>query len=135
MGLPLSLRRGGKETINRSHPPMPAFQFSQSHANLHSGYTKCTLIGRAAWRKRLANTALPDPLRQYLEEVESAVRDLQGVFGERYQEEILTAERVNLRIRIRFPQGFLLELNESVISRLRVQIPSPAPYILSDIRM
>lgn len=58
---------------------------------------------------------LPDPLRQYLEEVESAIRNLQGVYVERYQEEILTAKRVNLRIRIRFLQGFLLELNEAVV--------------------
>jgi hypothetical protein len=59
---------------------------------------------------------LPDPLRYYLEEVESAVSNLQGVYVERYQEEVLTAERVNLRIRIRFSQGFLLELNEAVVA-------------------
>jgi len=59
---------------------------------------------------------LRDPLLQYLEEVESAIRDLQGVYVERYQEEILTAERLNLRIRIRFSQGFLLELNEAVVA-------------------
>jgi hypothetical protein len=35
---------------------------------------------------------------------------------ERYQEEILTSDRVNLRIRIRFSQGFLLELNEAVLA-------------------
>jgi hypothetical protein len=59
---------------------------------------------------------LPDPLHQYLEKVESAIRNLQGVYVERYQEEILTAERVNLRIRMRFSQGFLLELNEAVVA-------------------
>ena len=58
---------------------------------------------------------LPDPLRHYLYEVESAVQGLPGVYVERYQEEILTTERVNLRIRIRFSQGFLLELNEAVV--------------------
>ena len=57
---------------------------------------------------------LPDPLRRYLEEVESSVRSLQGVYVERYQEEILTIDRVNLRIRVRFSDGFLLELNEAM---------------------
>jgi hypothetical protein len=59
---------------------------------------------------------LPDPLRHYLENVETAVRDLQGVYVERYQEEILTVRRSNLRIRIRFSQGFLLELNEAIVA-------------------
>ena len=59
---------------------------------------------------------LPDLLKHYLEEVEAAVRDLEGVYVERYQEEILTSERVNLRIRIRFSKGFLLELNEAVVA-------------------
>ena len=35
---------------------------------------------------------------------------------ERYQEEILAARRVNLRVRIRFLRGFLLELNEAVVA-------------------
>ena len=35
---------------------------------------------------------------------------------EHYQEEILTARRINLRIRIRFSQGFLLEVNEAVVA-------------------
>lgn len=61
---------------------------------------------------------LPDSLRHYLEEVESAIRNLQGAYVERYQEEILTAQRVNLRIRIRFSQGFLLELNEAVVAEV-----------------
>ena len=59
---------------------------------------------------------LPDPLRRYLEEMESAVGSLQGVYVERYQEEILTIDRTNLRIRVRLSQGFLLELNEAVVA-------------------
>lgn len=58
---------------------------------------------------------LPDALRDYFERIESAVLDLEGVYVERYQEEILTADRANLRIRIRFSEGFLLELNEAVV--------------------
>lgn len=58
---------------------------------------------------------LLEPLRHYLQEVECAVGNLQGVYVERYQEEIFTPERLNLRIRIRFSQGFLLELNEAVV--------------------
>lgn len=58
---------------------------------------------------------LHDLLDHYLEAVELAIQSLQGVYVERYQEDILTADRVNLRIRIRFSQGFLLELNEAVV--------------------
>ena len=38
-----------------------------------------------------------------------------AVYVERYSEEILTPERVNLRIRLRFAQGCLLEIHEAVI--------------------
>lgn len=59
---------------------------------------------------------LPDPLRNYLDEIEAAVRNLPGAYAERYEEEILASDRVNVRIRVRFRQGFLLELNEAIIS-------------------
>lgn len=36
-------------------------------------------------------------------------------YVEHYTEEILTPERANLRIRIRFEQGQLLEINEAVL--------------------
>ena len=42
-------------------------------------------------------------------------QNLDDVYIERYEEEILAADRVNLRIRIRFANGHLLELNEAVI--------------------
>jgi len=54
-------------------------------------------------------------LHRYLEEAEAAVRNLQSAYVEQYQEEILTVNRANLRIRIRFHQGFLLELNEALV--------------------
>ena len=56
-----------------------------------------------------------DSLQQYLETVEEAVKKLKDVYVERYEEEILTASRANLRIRVRFASGHLLELNESIV--------------------
>lgn len=58
---------------------------------------------------------LLDLLSRYLGDVEAAIRELEGAYVERYEEEILAANRVNLRIRVRFPTGYLLELNEAVI--------------------
>ena len=58
---------------------------------------------------------LLDILSKYLNKVEGAVRNLQGAYVERYEEEILTADRINLRIRIRFKTGHMLEINESII--------------------
>ena len=40
---------------------------------------------------------------------------LAGTYVERYQEEIVADDRVNLRIRIRFASGHLLELNEALV--------------------
>ena len=58
---------------------------------------------------------LLDLLSRYLGDVAIDVRKLENAKVERYEEEILSANRVNLRIRIRFLSGYLLELNESVI--------------------
>ena len=60
---------------------------------------------------------LLDFLSRYLGDVEAAVRKLEGTYVERYEEEIMAANRVNLRIRIRFPSGHMLELNEAVIGQ------------------
>lgn len=60
---------------------------------------------------------LLDFLQKYLQDVEAAVRKLEGAYIERYEEEIIAANRVNLRIRVRFPHGHMLELNESVIDQ------------------
>jgi hypothetical protein len=54
-------------------------------------------------------------LVDYLNAVEQAVSSLSNVYVEHYVEEILTAKRANLRIRLRFATGCLLELNEAVI--------------------
>lgn len=58
---------------------------------------------------------LHDQLRRHLEEVQSSIGTLENAYVERYQEEILTPHRVNLRIRIRFSEGSLLELTEAVV--------------------
>jgi hypothetical protein len=58
---------------------------------------------------------LLDFLSRYLREVEDAVRQAEGAYVERYEEEIVAAGRVNLRIRVRFRKGHMLELNEAVI--------------------
>ena len=58
---------------------------------------------------------LLDLLSQYLRDVAADLRELEDAKVERYEEEILAANRVNLRIRIRFLSGYLLELNEAAI--------------------
>ena len=54
-------------------------------------------------------------LSQYLADVETALKELKSAYIEHYSEEILTPFRVNLRIRVRFVNGHLLEINEAVI--------------------
>ena len=54
-------------------------------------------------------------LSQYLKDVEIAILDLKRAYIEHYSEEILAHNRINLRIRVRFQSGHLLELNEAVI--------------------
>jgi hypothetical protein len=57
---------------------------------------------------------LLESLRRYLVEVEDAIKGCEDAFAELYEEEILAPDRLNLRIRLRFYKGFLLEFNESV---------------------
>ncbi|MBE9013231.1 hypothetical protein IQ250_23825 [Pseudanabaenaceae cyanobacterium LEGE 13415] len=58
---------------------------------------------------------LHSALAEYLDRVEQALMGLENVYVERYVEEILTPQRATLRIRIRFVQGYLLELNEAIV--------------------
>ncbi len=53
-------------------------------------------------------------LADYLKRIEQAVENCKSVHVERYVEEILTPQRINLRIRIRFEKGDLLAINEAV---------------------
>lgn len=55
-----------------------------------------------------------DILERYFAEIEAAVAQLPA-YAENYEEEILTTERANLRIRLRFENGNLLEINEALI--------------------
>ena len=54
-------------------------------------------------------------LSRYLDKIEAEIRKLEDVYVERYEEEILASDRINLRIRVRFKAGNLFELNEAVI--------------------
>lgn len=54
-------------------------------------------------------------LTAYLAEVEAAVKQHTDAYVERYEEEILTSERINLRLRIRFASDYLLEVSEAVV--------------------
>ena|SRR6266540_3515112 len=58
---------------------------------------------------------LHEPLAQYLARVEQAILRCSNADVERYPEEILTPQRANLRIRLRFEQGHVLEINEAVV--------------------
>lgn len=53
-------------------------------------------------------------LEQYFAKIVAAVARLPA-YTESYVEEILTAERINLRIRLRFENGALLEISEAII--------------------
>ncbi len=55
---------------------------------------------------------LHDLLSQYLKKIEIAIMAMENVYVERYTEEILAYYRINLRIRIRFVNGNLLELGQ-----------------------
>jgi len=56
-----------------------------------------------------------DLLDQYLKTVEDSIAGLENATVERYEEEIFAGRRANLRIRVRFSDGHLLELNEAVV--------------------
>ena len=58
---------------------------------------------------------LHEALAQYLARVEQAILRCSNAYVERYIEEILTPQRANLRIRLRFEQGHVLEMNEAIV--------------------
>jgi len=53
-------------------------------------------------------------LSAYLSKIEQHIDNLTQAYIEKYEEEILTFERGNLKIRIRFDTGHLLEINEAM---------------------
>ncbi|WP_287662330.1 toxin TumE [Microcystis sp. M049S2] len=54
-------------------------------------------------------------LSDYLNQVEQAIVQCENAYVEPYQEEILTSQRANLRIGLRFKQIHLLEINEAIV--------------------
>jgi hypothetical protein len=56
------------------------------------------------------------PLAEYLQQVEESLGALRDAYVECYLEEVLTPERANLRVRVRFQNGRLLEINEAVVA-------------------
>jgi hypothetical protein len=58
---------------------------------------------------------LHELLAEYLPKVERTIRSINQAYIERYSEEVLTPQRVNLRVRIRFNQGHLLEMHEAIL--------------------
>ncbi|MEE4604655.1 MAG: DUF6516 family protein [Desulfobacteraceae bacterium] len=58
---------------------------------------------------------LHDILSQYLGDIEDSLRRLKSATVERYEEEVLTSSRANLRIRVRFLSGHLFEVNEAIV--------------------
>ena len=57
---------------------------------------------------------LHELLEAYLANIDTVLRTLVKTYVEKYETEILSAERLNLRIRLRFENGCLLELNEAL---------------------
>jgi len=58
---------------------------------------------------------LHEILQGYLETIAQVIDTLESFYLEKYEEEILTSNRCNVRIRIRWSAGDLLEINEAVI--------------------
>jgi hypothetical protein len=54
-------------------------------------------------------------LSQYFGDIEDSIRRLESANVERYEEEVLSSSRANLRIRVRFLTGHLLEVNEAIV--------------------
>ena len=54
-------------------------------------------------------------LSDYLNQIEQAVLMYSNVYVERYEDEILTLNRATIRIRLRFHQTHLLEINEAIV--------------------
>jgi hypothetical protein len=75
---------------------------------------------------------LHETLAQYLARVERAILRCSNANVERYPEEILTPQRASLRIRLRFEQGHLLEINEAIVMVEDSLIPLDYRYHCQD---
>jgi hypothetical protein len=54
-------------------------------------------------------------LEEYIQQIEDALQSLTGTYVEKFEEEILSPKRLNLRLRIRFKSESTLEINETVV--------------------
>ena len=54
-------------------------------------------------------------LEEYFANISRLIQGLTGVDIERYEEQLLSATRGNLRLRLRFPDQALLEMSEAVL--------------------
>jgi hypothetical protein len=54
-------------------------------------------------------------IEEYLTHVYQLIQNLAEVDAERYEEQILSVSRGNLRIRLRFSEGALLEISEAIV--------------------
>ena len=65
---------------------------------------------------------LHNELNDYISGIDKACLTLTNCHFEKYDEEIISPDRANLRIRVRFLNGYLIEINE-VISTVMPSIP------------
>lgn len=56
-----------------------------------------------------------NPSESYLSSIETAIQSLSNAIVERYEEEFVSEERFNIRLRIRFSNGYLVEVNEALL--------------------
>ena len=75
---------------------------------------------------------LHEVLVAYLEKLEQAILRCRNVYVEHYVEEILTSERMNLRVRLRFERGHLPEINEAVVVENNSLVPLDYRYYCQD---
>jgi hypothetical protein len=58
-------------------------------------------------------------LEKYVSNLDGMIHRLEDAYVELYEIEVLTKDRLNIRLRIRVGDGFLLELNEAVVEKDR----------------
>ena len=59
---------------------------------------------------------LNSALEKYISDLDDVIHSLEDAYVEAYYVEALTEDRINIRLRIRMIDGFLLELNEAAIA-------------------
>jgi hypothetical protein len=62
---------------------------------------------------------LHELLEIYLANIDTVLRTLVKTYVEKFETEILSADRLNLRIRLRFENGCLFELTKQLLLKAR----------------